>query len=124
MRLLPFPGRVKFRSLLGFGLHVPADVEGGPADPIGTPAPAPTSQTTHEGDQQPAAARDQPVAQGVPPLERSLPFLLEATDGEPGGREHGGVEVLARLESGEQRRRACPVGFRRASSVTAEVASA
>ena len=64
MRLLRFWRRVKFRPFLSFGsvgLHDPADVQRGPADPIGT-APAVDEPEHHETDHRPSSTGDQPLA--------------------------------------------------------------
>ena len=79
----------------------PIRVEGGTTFPIGTPAPAP-QRHDEERDHQPAPTGDQPVAEGVPALERPLPLLLEPIGREPGGREDGVVEILTALQPAEQ----------------------
>jgi hypothetical protein len=100
MRLPPFPGRVKFRSVYSFRLYFPALVERLPSLPIGSAAKVYQSEDDRSNERPPAACQE-PGREAVAAADRALPLLLEAIDGETRCRENCGFEVLFLVEPSE-----------------------
>ena len=97
-------GRVKFRSVYIFRVHHPAFVEGLPPGPIGPAANLYQSEdtsATRSPIPRPRAARspDRTGAGGA------LPGLSKRSTVKPGGRQHRGLEILARGQTLDQRGR-------------------